>query len=161
MSNEQSIKALENKLNNLEHINSIFKNDFKDRLNFYSDILGLSIIILPFIVFKIVYNGQDLITLIQILWEYFLICELVLCCFFRPFSFFRPKYPIKLFDLESLDFIRANQELSSCFKGALIKNGKYIKNDFAQLVRRHIKETDLELRNLKAIELTQFFKLDH
>lgn len=161
MSNDQSIKALESKLNNLEHINSIFKNDFKDRLNICSDIFCLSIIIFPFILFKFVYDGQDLLTLAQTLWYYFLICEFFLCCILGCFLFRNQKYSIKLFDLESLDFIKANQELSSCFNDSLIKNGEYVKDDFEQLVKRHIKETELELTNLKAIELTQIFKPDH
>ena len=161
MSNEQSIKALENKLNNLNHLASIFENVFKENLNICSDVLFLSIIILPFVLFKIVYDGQDLLTLSQTLWYYFLICEFFLCCILGCFLFAGRKYSIKLFELDSLDFIKADPTLSSCFKNSLIKNGEYIKGDFEQSVRRYIKETELELTNLKAIELTQFFKPDH
>lgn len=158
MSNEQSIKSLENKLNNLNHLASIFENVFKENLNICSDILLLSIIIFPFVLFKIVYDGQDLLTLSQTLWYYLLICEFFLCCILGCFLFARQKYSIKLFELDSLDFIKADSTLSSHFKNSLIKNGEYVKGDFKQSVRRYIKETELELTNLKAIELTQFFK---
>ena len=158
MTNEQPIKALESKLNNLKHLASVFENVFKEKLNVCSDILLLSIIIFPFVLFKIVYDGQDLLTLSQTLWYYFLICEFFLCCILGCFLFAGRKYSIKLFKLESLDFIKSDPVLSSYFKNSLIKNGEYVKVDFEQSVRRYIKETELELTNLKAIELTQFFK---
>lgn len=160
MSNEQSIKSLESKLNNLKHFVSIFENVFKEKLNICSDILLLSIIILPFILFKIVYDGQDLFTLSQTLWHYLLICEFFLCCILGCFLFAGRNYSIKLFELDSLDFIKSDPVLSSYFKNSLIKNGEYVKGDFEQSVRCYIKETELELTNLKAIELTQFFKLE-
>lgn len=161
MSNEQSIKSLENKLNKLKHLVSIFENVFKEKLNVCLDVLLLSIIIFPFILFKIVYDGQDLLTLSQTLWYYLLICEFFLCCILGCFLFAGRKYSIKLFELASLDFIKADPTLSSYFKNSLITNGEYVKGDFEQSVRRYIKETELELTNLKAIELTQFFNPNH
>lgn len=158
MSNEQSIKALESKLNNLKHLVSIFENVFKEKLNICSDILLLSIIILPFVLFKIVYDGQDLFTLSQTLWYYLLICEFFLCCILGCFLFAGRKYSIKLFELDSLDFIKSDPVLSSYFKNSLIKNGEYVNGDFEQSVQRYIKETELELTNLKATELSHFFK---